>query len=185
MPRPSAPWIFWPTLAAVSFALHFAWEYAQCEPFFVHLRAPASMAAMLRATLGDLVLTALAGLGTALVSRNPRWPLQRWTPRVWLSLLGLALALSVTVELHALAMDWWRYTARAPRLPASQVSLLPVLQLVLLFPLSFGLARALALRLSAAADSQPAVDEESVVAGDVRRHASPSTQPLSHLDGGR
>lgn len=51
--------------------------------------------------------------------------------------------------------------------------------------LSFGLARALALRLSAAADSQPAVDEESVVAGDVRRHASLSTQPLSHLDGGR
>lgn len=148
-------WVFWPALALVSFVLHFIWEYMQCEPFFVHVRAPASMAAMLSATLGDLVLTALAWLGTALVSWNPRWPLQRWTPRVWLSLLGLALALSVAVELHALAMHWWRYTARAPRLPATPVSLLPVLQLVLLFPLSFGLARALTLRLSATPKPQP------------------------------
>ena len=107
---------------------------------------------MLRATLGDLMHTARAWLGTAFVSWNPRWPQQRWTPSVWLSLLGLAPALSVTVELHALATDWWRYTARAPRLPGS---LLPVLQLALLFPLSFGVTRALTLRLTATPTRNP------------------------------
>ena len=100
----------------------------------------------LRATLGDLVLTGIAWLGTALVTWNRDWALQRWTPRVWLSLLGLALVLSVSVELHAQAMGWWVYTERTPLLPLTPVSVLPVLQLALLFPLSFGLARAIALR---------------------------------------
>ncbi len=141
-------WIFWPALALASFALHFVWEYAQCEAFFVHGREPATIGAMLRATLGDLVLTGIAWLGTALVAWNRDWALQSWTPRVWLSLLGLALVLSVSVELHAQAMGWWAYTERAPLLPLTPVSVLPVLQLLLLFPLSFGLARGVALRLA-------------------------------------
>lgn len=142
----STPWIFWPVLAVVSLALHFVWEYLQCAAFFVHGREPASVGAMLRATLGDLVLTALAWLGTALVAWDRHWALRRWTPRVWLALVVLAIALSVTVELHALAMGWWFYTDRAPLLPLTPVSILPVLQLLLLFPLSFGLARVVALR---------------------------------------
>lgn len=150
MPRRKATWIFWLALTLVSFGLHFAWEYAQCEAFFVHVRAP-RMAPMLRATLGDLVLTGIAWLGTALVTWDRHWSLQRWTPRVWLSLLAFAIALSIAVELHALAMDWWRYTERAPRLPGTSVSALPVLQLLLLFPLSFGLARGLALRMAGTA----------------------------------
>lgn len=140
--------IFWPALAAVSFALHFIWEYAQCEAFFVHVRGPATIGAMLRATLGDLALTLLAWLGTTLIAWNKNWALHRWTPRVWMSLFGLALVLSVSVELHAQAMGWWVYTERAPLLPLTPVSVLPVLQLLLLFPLSFGLARGVALRVA-------------------------------------
>ncbi|MGK2926252.1 MAG: hypothetical protein ACSLE2_11590 [Lysobacterales bacterium] len=140
--------IFWPALAAIGFALHFIWEYAQCEAFFVHVRGPATIGAMLRATLGDLVLTGIAWLGTAFVAWNMDWALHRWTPRVWLSLFGLALVLSLSVELHAQAMDWWVYTERAPLLPLTPVSVLPVLQLLLLFPLSFGLARGVALHLA-------------------------------------
>lgn len=146
MPTRCATRIFWPVLALVSFALHFAWEYAQCEAFFVHGREPATLGAMLRATLGERLLTAIAWAGTA-VAWDRDWPLHRWTPRVWLALAGLVVALSVAVELHALAMDWWRYTKRAPLLPLTLVSVLP---LVLLFPLSFGLARTLALRATEA-----------------------------------
>ncbi|MDD3762936.1 MAG: hypothetical protein VYC42_16630 [Pseudomonadota bacterium] len=138
--------IFWPVLALASFTLHFVWEYLQCAEFFVHQREPATLGAMLRATLGDLVLTVLAWAGTALATWDRRWALRRWTPRAWLALVVLAIALSVTIELHALAMGWWFYTDRTPLLPLTPVSALPVLQLLLLFPLSFGLARAFALR---------------------------------------
>ncbi len=153
MTRRRAQWIFWPVLALVSLVLHFVWEYLQCEAFFVHGARLQGGGAMLRATLGDLVLTSIAYAGTALVARSWNWSLRTWTPRVWLSLLGFALALSVSVELHALAMDRWHYTERAPLLPLTQVSVLPVLQLVLLFPLSFGLARGLALRMRAPSTS--------------------------------
>lgn len=146
MERRTALRIFWPALALVSFGLHAAWEYAQCEAFFVHVREPGGFGAMLRAALGDLALTGIAYLGVALVAWDRHWPLRRWTPRVWLALMGLAVGLSVTIEMHALAMDWWRYTERAPLLPLTSVSALPVLQLILLFPLSFGLARVLSLR---------------------------------------
>jgi hypothetical protein len=101
---------------------------------------------MLMATAGDLVLTAAAYAGVAAVSRRWDWGLQRWSWSVWVSLLVLATALSISVEMYALATGRWAYTALAPIVPIIGVSLIPVLQLVLLLPLSFALARAVTLR---------------------------------------
>lgn len=140
-PASESLWRFLAALGVIAFVLHLGWEYAQCRPFFNHGKLPATATAMLVATLGDLVLTGIAYTGVAATTRNWAWPVQAWTPLAWASLIGIALGLSIAIELHALAMGRWSYTELAPRLPMTPVSLVPVLQLVILLPLSFALAR--------------------------------------------
>lgn len=138
----------WPAVArhallvsGLAFVLHYAWEYVQCGLFFVHRANPADPWSMLQVTGGDLILTWIAHL--MLTARTGRWLWlhEPWTLRVWLALSGAALALSIPIELYALATDRWAYTAINPRLPLLGVSVIPVLQLLLLFPLTFLLAR--------------------------------------------
>jgi hypothetical protein len=66
----------------------------------------------------------------------------------------LAIALSVAVEVHALAMGRWSYTAAAPKLPFAGVSLLPILQLIVLLPISFALAREATARVTRKRDER-------------------------------
>jgi hypothetical protein len=54
--------------------------------------------------------------------------------------MSWAIGLSLLLEWHALETGRWGYTDAAILLPGTSVSALPVLQLVLLFPLSFALA---------------------------------------------
>jgi len=71
------------------------------------------------------------------------WLLGPWHWRQWVVLLGAALALSVFVESWALATSRWAYTAINPLVPGTPISVLPVAQLLLLFPLTFWLSRKL------------------------------------------
>ncbi len=128
-------------VVAISFVLHFAWEWVQCRPYFVHAAVAPTKAAMLVATLGDLGLTLLAYLGTAVATRAWDWPLRPWGWRTWLALEVSAIGWSLLVEWGALGTGRWSYTDAAPLLPGTSMSILPLLQLVLLFPASFGLAR--------------------------------------------
>lgn len=139
-------WVFWLTLLPLAFDLHLGWEYLQCRGFFIHGTLPDDARGLIRATLGDVGLTLLAYAVVAAVQADWGWPLRRWSWRIGLWLPGIAMLLSLAVEWHALATGRWSYTERAPRLPMLAISLLPVLQLLLLLPLSFGLARWNALR---------------------------------------
>jgi hypothetical protein len=136
---------YWLTLLPLAFALNGAWEYLQCAEFFVHGTAPNSAAEMLLATLGDVALTVLTYAIVAAITRNASWGIAAWTARVWISLLGLALILSASMEFAALTSGRWSYTPAAPLLPLTQLSIVPILQLVILLPLSLRLARVAAL----------------------------------------
>lgn len=151
--RPSLA-VFLIALCLISFSAHLVWEWAQCEPFFIHGAAPATVTSMLVATLGDVALTLLAYGGVAAINSN-RWPLNDWPVRVWITLLSLALLLSLAVELYALGSDRWSYTDAAPRVPGTPISILPVAQLLILFPISFRLARVLALKIGARQSGVP------------------------------
>lgn len=131
------------TLAAISFPLHFAWEWAQCRPYFVHGSVPSTASAMLMASGGDVILTELLYFALAL-ARGPRWPLAAWSWRTWVAILMLSSLTAVGIELFALATGRWTYTPNAPRLPGTPLSLLPILQLILVVPGSLQLVRALA-----------------------------------------
>jgi len=93
------------------------------------------------AAAGDVLLTLIAYLGIASTSGSLHWPLQQWTRSTWWVLGGFAIGSGTAVELHALYSGRWAYTELTPRLPLLDVSMLPLLQLLVLLPLSFVLAR--------------------------------------------
>lgn len=132
------------TVSAIAFALHFVWEFAQCELFFEHITYPVGIGAMAWAAVGDVALTWLIYGVVALAWRRWTWGQRQWTAGQWALMLGIALALAVGVELRALANDTWRYTELAPRLPGTRIALVPLLQLLLLTPLTLAFARAIA-----------------------------------------
>ena len=124
----------------IAFILHLVWEYLQCGPFFVHGALKSSNAAMVMATLGDVAMTALAYVAVSALTRNPYWPLSSWGILHWIALEICAVGFALAIEWMGLAMDRWSYSDLAPMLPGINVSLLPILQLVVLFPLTFALA---------------------------------------------
>lgn len=137
-------------LAAVSgiaFGLHLAWEYLQCGPFFIHGALRPSNVAMIMATLGDVAMTIVAYVAVSAVSRSLHWPLSRWGVLQWVALEVCAVSFALGIEWMGLAMGRWAYTDLAPRLPGMNVSLLPILQLVILFPLTFDVAARITRRL--------------------------------------
>jgi hypothetical protein len=128
-------------LTGTAFLLHFLWESVQCPLFFVHRAGDATWFSMVRATLGDVLMTWIAQVVVAVVSKQWLWSLRRWGRRQWAALLLVALAMSVAVELYAVEAGRWSYTSIHPLLPGTPVGLLPVAQLLILFPLTFVAAR--------------------------------------------
>jgi hypothetical protein len=102
---------------------------------------------MASAALGDLVLTWLAYMAIVVASNSWRWVAQPWMLKQWSLIVGLALAFSIGFEIVALNSTRWSYTAANPVLPVLGVSVLPVLQLLVLFPLSFFIWRSLLKRM--------------------------------------
>lgn len=123
-------------MGLIAFALHLVWEYAQCIPFFVHGTLAPTHSAMILATLGDVVITWVAYSVVAAAHQNLYWFSTRWRWTHWSLLIMTALVLSIAIEGYALKTDRWGYTESAPLL-FGHISLLPVLQLVLLFPATF------------------------------------------------
>ncbi len=126
-----------------TFVLNYLWENLQCPWFFIHRDGNAGQVTMVLATIGDVAMTWMAQGLVAAVSRRWLWLLEPWRWRQWAALLGTALTLSAFVESWALETSSWAYTAINPRVPGTPISVLPVAQLLLLFPLTFGLSRKL------------------------------------------
>jgi len=129
------------SITASAFVLNYLWENMQCSWFFIHRGGDTGQIAMVLATLGDVAMTWMAQGLVAAVSRRWLWLLEPWHWRQWATLFGAALVLSVLVESWGLATSRWAYTAINPRVPSTPISVLPVAQLLLLFPLTFGLSR--------------------------------------------
>ena len=131
-------------LSITSFALHFLWESIQCPLLYVHGSCDASWLGMIRASLGDVVITWFIFGTVAAVSIRWRWDAERWDSRQWITLICIALVLGVGVELRALATGRWMYEPAMPVVPAVQVGIVPLLQLLVLSPVCFRFAARLA-----------------------------------------
>lgn len=128
-------WVFFTTAV---FFLHFIWEMAH-GGLFVGMKEQSLAEATLRcskATLGDLVITAIAYTLAALTVRRIHWPLM---PSFVTTSLFLATGLVITIgfEQFALATSRWAYAREMPRLfgvgisPIAQWIVIPLLELPL------------------------------------------------------
>ena len=128
-------------LTGSAFVLNYLWENIQCPWFFIHRGGNGGQIAMIVATLGDVVLTWMAQGTVAVVSKRWLWLLGPWRWQQWVTLLGTGLAFSFFVESWALATSRWAYTDINPLVPGTPISVLPVAQLLLVFPVTFWLSR--------------------------------------------
>ena len=126
-------------LTAITFGLHYVWENLQCPLLFVHREGDATQTAMLIVTVGDVAMTWLAHGIIGIVTGRWLWILGPVGRREWLVLMLIALVMSTSIESYALTTGRWSYTELNPLIPGTSVSIVPVAQLLVLFPVSFAL----------------------------------------------
>ena len=133
---------FFATLVLSAFALNWVWEMAQMPAYRETAGRPwvETVPTCTLAALGDVAaVLAIYGVG-ALAPGDVRWGLSgRWNVYATVALLGGTCA--VAFEWRALATGRWSYTDAMPVIPLLGVGLWPVLQLTVLTPATFGIAR--------------------------------------------
>lgn len=117
--------------------LNYPWELLQA-PLFWGMRSATHWDAVKlcsRAVLGDAVIMLLAYWGGALVARD-RWWIKRPRCAPILTMLAIGLAITVLVELLAIASNnpsWgWRYAEIMPVVPEIGIGLVPLVQWIIL-----------------------------------------------------
>lgn len=95
---------------------------------------------MIKATIGDLILTWIAFILITLISQSKEWIIKPWGRKQILSMLIIGLFLSLLIENYAISIGRWSYTSINPLLPFTNISIIPILQLLILFPLSFSIS---------------------------------------------
>ena len=138
---------FFICMAAVSFLLNAVWEMAQMPAYkdLAERPLPETAVRCAPATLGDVAITFWIYAIGALAPHSLSWGLgPRWNVSLVVALLGAMHA--IWIEQAAIASGRWSYTAAMPIIPRLSVGLWPVLQLLVLTPLTIGVSSRLALR---------------------------------------
>lgn len=124
-----------------SFIFHYVWEYWQCEIFYIMESNIPSSSIMASATFGDVIMTIfLYGL-LSLVNYDIDWIIKKWKIKEYVIITLYALFLSFYFEVSALYSGRWGYSSEMPLFPKTNIGLVPVMQLLLLFPLSFFISK--------------------------------------------
>ncbi len=129
-------------VALFAFLLHLPWEFWQV-PFFAGMAAAAHWSAVqvcTRAALGDALIALLAFLAVAAAARSRRWVVKP----TWRTVCAyVAVGLVVTVAIERLSTAWgrWAYGDAMPVVPVLGVGLLPLLQWLVLPPLTVWFVR--------------------------------------------
>lgn len=143
----------WQVLAlvfAIAVVLNYPWELLQTPLFTPASNQGSVWLHCFVASLGDgIIVLLLLGCGWLVFGRRD-WFLQPGL-RGYILLLTAGALVAVTVEWIAVTqLQKWAYTEAMPRLPALQIGIVPVLQMLLLPPLIFRIAAAFNKRLASA-----------------------------------
>lgn len=130
---------FWLLLLGTALVLQLLWEMAQMMAFS---GVPASLLSKLLAcgvaTIGDVLYTAVLYVAGAAITKDHLWLSRLSLPRI-LSASAVGFASAAVIELLADATGLWRYSERMPLIPFLKVGVWPVLQFMMLPPLTFWL----------------------------------------------
>lgn len=130
-------------LALFALLLHFPWEMLQA-PLWVgmaNLAHAEGVRVCTIASLGDVAIALAAFWSGALAARSRLWLLDPPRGALFAYLL-VGLVITIAYELAATGpLGFWEYAPSQPRLPILGTGLAPVLQWLLLPPLTLWLAR--------------------------------------------
>lgn len=129
------------------FYLHLIWEFAQCAPFFRHVANDPSIAAMFMAAAGDVLMMFVVYLAVSLTKGSPNWFQAQWNLRILIIIFIASTLIAVLVEIIALKSERWAYTQKNPTIPWLEVSILPILQMLIINPVAFYFSKKMYRRL--------------------------------------
>jgi hypothetical protein len=134
-------WSFLAALTLTAFGLNWLWEMFQMPAYIEMVERSWAESALpcASAALGDMAMTlAIYGLG-CLAAGHWRWGVEkRWNIYLTGTLLGGLFA--TALEWKFLSSGRWSYSERMPIVPILGVGLWPLVQLMLLVPLSWFIA---------------------------------------------
>ncbi len=121
----------WIAVILITLALHFAWEMAQHNLYLQMQSMPfwRATAVCARATVGDLVITAIA-FSAAAMSGGRHWPLIRRRLSPALIFLTVGVLLTIGYEIYAISTGRWAYDERMPEIFG--IGLSPLLQWIVI-----------------------------------------------------
>lgn len=126
--------------STVSYVMQCVWETVQ-SPIFYGGTLP--VGALLYATGGDVLMGAGLSVLLTVVHQQANWMTRRYPCGDWTIMVLYGSLLSFYLETRALWLHRGHYDAAMPLIPGTPVGLIPVLQLVILFPVGFAVSRRL------------------------------------------
>ncbi len=134
-------WQPWAALSLFAFLLNFVWEFLQVPAFEGLAGEPhwASILFCLQATVGDVIILAIA-YGAVAVATGTRWWLMRPTARRVSVYVAVGLSITFVLEpVNVHLLERWSYEPWVPTVLG--VGLPPILQWIVLPPFILWLAR--------------------------------------------
>jgi hypothetical protein len=128
-------------ISGISYGLHQLWESSHIA-FYGGYEHLTGLPITFYATVGDVAYTFAAYFFVALLKRDINW-LSKLTGLDVAAVAFIGFAISLFVEYKALAFERWFYLDSMPIIPFLGVGVSPVLQMTILLPLTFYLARRL------------------------------------------
>lgn len=117
----------------ISLILQGIWEYVACGAFYDNHVVENMTALMIQATLGDVAITLVIFNLLILLNRNIRWKMDL---KDLLIIVLYAFAATAFFESRAILETRWAYSEEMMYFFGSGIALVPVLQLVILLPVS-------------------------------------------------
>ncbi|GEM_PF-1852161 len=130
-------------VAVTSLVLHGIWEYVACGIFYAYGEIENMNRLMVEATIGDVGIALLIFNLLLLLRKDLKYKL---TIKDYLIVVLYGIIGAYYFETRALSIDRWVYNSGMTIIPVLNVGLIPVLQLVILIPISlflegFGIAK--------------------------------------------
>jgi len=128
-------------VGATAFMLHLIWEYAQCGYFFDMEDSFEHQILMITATLGDMNMAIFLYLILSASNKSFYWIDKGMSIGDVIITVFYSLFMSFYFETRALIEERWVYSEQMPLIYGTNIGVLPVIQLLILFPLGFYLTK--------------------------------------------
>ncbi len=123
-------------LAIIAFLLHLVWENAQAPLYAGYQSFSRHFPMCLMGAIGDVGITLSVLALVWIFKKDTSWIT---TDFFMLAIIGFVIA--VVIEQHALLTGKWSYALAMPIIPSLKIGLVPAIQMTVLLPLSFYLAK--------------------------------------------